>query len=295
MRNPWAVRVTREAVEPLPETSALLEVSARRLESLRRHASWRPAPVELPSQISPAAVVPPTDGAAFPETPSEARPSTDDEILRSAATLGIPWQRLLLEEIAAEQRLRRYLRELDEDCPLLAAAEVLSFSLLRSWRIRDQIESLACEARTSTVRGALRKLRIVFRRLTGLGDRKRVLLSEHLWFAYQRVLLLQQARRAAARSRGTMAERLALICSTAKCSYDDAAWAACLENSPRPGHRLEEAVRKVRDEGFLIPRAETEARALAELRRMIPRRPRRRRLVRPLSTPRRVPLPLDAF
>ena len=224
-------------------------------------------------------------------------PGSDDEIVRRADALGIPWRRVLLEEIEAEQRLRRYLAELGGECPLLEAADILSFSLLRSWRVRDRIESLACEARTSAVRGALRQLRVVFRRLTGVGDRKRMLLSEHLWFAYQRVLLLQRVRRAAARSRGTMPERLAYICTSARCSYDDAAWAACEEESPGRGHRLEQSVRKVREEGFLIPRAESEARALAELRRMVRmgRRPRRRKAVRPLSAPKRVPLPLGAF
>jgi hypothetical protein len=244
------------------------------------------------------AFVPPEAEAATRRPPAVLSPSAPDgEIVRRADALGIPWRRVLCEEIEAEQRLRKYLAELGGECPLLEAADVLSFSLLRSWRVRDRIESLACEARTSAVRGALRQLRLVFRRLTGAGDRRRMLLSEHLGFAYQRVLLLQRVRRAAARSRGTLPERLAFICTSARCSYDDAAWAACEEDSPSRGHRLERAVRKVREEGFLIPRAESEARALSELRRMVRMagRSRRRKTTRPLSSPRRVPLPLDAF
>ncbi len=80
--------------------------------------------------------------------------------------------------------------------------------------------------------------------------------------------MLQRVRRAAGRSRGTMAERLAFVCSTARCAFDDAAWALREEDSPLRGRRLEAAVRKVRDEGFLVPRAQTEARSLAELRRI---------------------------
>lgn len=278
MRSSWLVRetVTRESA---PEAAPWLEEGAGGGED-----------VLVSSDAEAATLRPP---AASPP------PGSEDEIVRRADALGIPWRRVLLEEIEAEERLRRYLAELGGECPLLEASDILSFSLLRSWRVRDRIESLACEARTSAVRGALRQLRVVFRRLTGAGDRKRMLLSEHLWFAYQRVLLLQRVRRAAARSRGTtsMPERLASICTSARCSYDDAAWAACEEEAPGRGHRLEQAVRKVREEGFLIPRAESEARALAELRRMVRvgRRPRRRKAARPISAPKRVPLPLDAF
>jgi len=278
MRSSWIVR----------------EAVAR--ESVPEAAPWP----GLGSADAEDALVSPEAEAATLRPPAALPPAgSDDEIVRRADALGIPWRRVLLEEMEAEQRLRRYLAELGGECPLLEAADILSFSLLRSWRVRDRIESLACEARTSAVRGALRQLRVVFRRLTGAGDRKRMLLSEHLWFAYQRVLLLQRVRRAAARSRGTasMPERLAFICTSARCSYDDAAWAACEEDSPGRGHRLERSVRKVREEGFLIPRAESEARALAELRRMVQtgRRPRRRKAAQPISAPKRVPLPLDAF
>ena len=223
------------------------------------------------------------------------------EILACAEALGIPWRRILLGEIDAEQRLRRYAGDLEKDGPLPAASTILSFSVLRSWRVRDEIETLACQAR-SAVRGAERRLRLVFRHLIGKEKREPVVLGQHFWFAYQRVLLLQRVRRAAARSRGatsmSMAERLAEVCARARCSFDDAAWAICQEDSPRRGQRLESAVRKVREEGFLVPRASTEARSLAELRRIARssphgrRRPSRAWPPDPVGKPRRVALPV---
>ena len=246
----------------------------------------------LPTDLLPAGEEEPAEDAAAPDAP----PGAAGDVLECARTLGIPWERILQEEIEAELRLRRYLPNLGRDCPLLPAARILSYSVFRSWRLRDQIESLACEARSASSRRALRTLRIVFRRLTGKGDGARPEGASDLWFAYQRVLLLLRVCRAAARTRGPLEERLARVCTAARCGYDDAAWAIESEDSAGRGHRLDAAVRKVRDEGFPIPRAESEARALAELRRMIRRRPRpRARNPRPLSDPRRVRVPLDAF
>jgi hypothetical protein len=232
--------------------------------------------------------------------PSEA--STPAQILECAEALCIPWRRILLGEIDSEQRLRRYVADVETRFSLRAAISILSFSLLKSWRIRDEIESLACQARGAANQGAVRQLRIVLQRLTGRGDRDQVALAEHLWFAYQRVLLLHRVRRAAARSSGTTAERLAFTCSRARCSFDDAAWAVCQEDSTGRGHRLDAAVCKVRDEGFLIPRAPTEARSLAELRRIVLSSPylqrRRRSRSAPRETaaaPRRVRLPFSTM
>jgi hypothetical protein len=250
----------------------------------------------------PAPLLPRT--AAAP-SPSPFVPTAGDaasEILRCAETLGIPWKRLLLAEIDAEQRLRRYLSDIEQDCPIPSVLKILSLSFLDSWRARDQIHSLACEARGASAPAAAKQLRVVFLAVAGKNDHDRIAFAEHLRFAYQRVLLLQRVRRAAARSRGTMAERLAFICSRARCCYDDAAWAVLEEDSPNRGDRFDGAVRKVREEGFLIPRAETEARSLAELRRIVsasPHLPRPRRSPDrpprlPLSAPRRVPLPASA-
>jgi hypothetical protein len=192
-----------------------------------------------------------------------------EQILGCAESLGIPWRRLLAEEIEAEQRLRRYLSDVEVERPLRSLLKLLPLSCLRSWRVRDRIERLASAARGAAVGDARRQLRIVFAELTGKGDSEKIAFAEHLWFAYQRILLLQRVRRAAAKSRGTSAERMAFVCSRERCSYDDATWALREEQSSRYGDRFDAAVRKVREEGFQIPRAATEARSLAELRRIV--------------------------
>jgi len=259
-----------------------------------RSASWL--------QAVPIAIIPNRDGDPVEFKPagvSEEGPPL--EILRYAETLGIPWRRLLLSEIEAEHRLRRHIADVRKDLPLRSAVTILSFSFLKSWRVRDRIEGFACRARGAADGGAIRQLRIVFQSLTGKADRAQIAFAEHLHFAHERILLLQRARRIAAKSRGTMSERLAFICSTACCSYDDAAWAILQEDSPRRGQRLDAAVRKVREEGFLIPREENEARSLASLRRIIRgsrHLARRRRTLRDsrdtVSMPRRVRLPVEA-
>jgi hypothetical protein len=135
-------------------------------------------------------------------------------------------------------------------------------------------------------RKARRQLRGEGASLQGNVHDGRTTLVEQLWFAYQRVLLLQRVSRAAARSRGDLAERLAFICERARCRPDDAAWAAALEDAPRRGHRLDAAVRKAREEGFQIPRAATEARACAALREMVRVSPLLSNGRRPTPTPR---------
>src|SRR5262245_36666897 len=227
--------------------------------------------------------------------PSESAPPA--EILRCAERLGIPWRRVLLAEIESEQRLRRHLADVDGDCTLSSALTILSFSFLQSWRVRDRVRTLA--TRTGEEAGpAARQLRAVFRRLTGRGDRGEPALTEHLWFAYQRVLLLQRVSRAAGRSRGETAERIAFVCSRTRCCFEDASWAVLREQSSPAENRLEAAVRRVREEGFLIPRAESEARSLSELRRLVRRFPRQsggqtaglRPSTHPVSAPHRLAL-----
>jgi hypothetical protein len=191
-------------------------------------------------------------------------------------------------------------RTLPVESALATALSILPSSFLRSWRVRDQIQAFSCEARGASFRSAIRELRAVFRCLVGQFGGRDSTFSGHQWLAYQRVLLLQRVCRAARQSRGTNAERMAFVCQKARCSFDDAAWALCLEGSPRPGHRLDAAVKKVRDEGFLFPRAATEARAFAKLRRIVrasPNPPARRAASLSshdrVSVPARVELPAD--
>src|SRR5262245_57008484 len=178
-------------------------------------------------------------------------------LIHWAETLGIPWKHILVDEIAAEERLRRYLADVEEEMPFDFVSKLLSSCFLRSWRVREQIESLAFEARTSSSPETAKRVRLVLDGLIGQSDGDKVAFAQHLWFAYQRILLLQRVRLAAAKSRGDLSERLAFICSTARCSYDDAAWALLEEDSPRRGHSLDAVVRKVREEGFRIPAAKT--------------------------------------
>lgn len=240
----------------------------------------------------------------FPVRAPAVRPPAEDpdrEILRAAGELGIPWQRLLRDEIAAEQILRRHAPVTGVEMPLATALSLLPSSFLKSWRIRDQIHNLSVEARGASFKAAIAQLRAVFRRLAGKAESGSGLYAGHIWLAYQRVLLLQRVCRAARRSSGSNAERLASICSRARCSFDDATWALCLEDSPRPGHRLDEAMRKVRQEGFQIPREATEARSFARLRRVARAAPAppsasrlRRRRRGSVGLPQRVELSSDA-
>jgi len=220
-------------------------------------------------------------------------PDASEEVLRRAEALAIPWTRILLAEIEAEEGLRRYLADVDEEWALESALAILPLTFFQSWRIRNRIQSLSFEARGRSPRDALRRLRLVSRRLVGTpaGDRPDFL--EHLRFAYERVLLLQRVCRAAARSRGSLEGRLAFVCSRTRCCYDDATWAVSQADSTRRGPSLEAAVQRVRAEGFRIPRAETAARSLAELRCLVRGAPPRvrRKAARPdVTTPQRVRL-----
>ena len=281
------LRSLRQGTGPLQ----LKRAQSRRKATSASPTALRPLPIEDDDRSS---------GSRFIPTATDPIP----EILRCAETFGIPWKQILIDEIAAEERLRRYIADVENECPLRSALKLLSSTFLRSWRIRQQIESLSLAARSAPMRDAIRQLRAVFSELVGRNENEKAAFALHLWFAYQRILLLQRVRRAAARSRGELSERLASICTAARCSYDDAAWAILEEESPRPGNRLDAAVRKVREEGFRIPQAKTEARSFAHLRRIVRASPhlssgRRSRgiLADPtlaFTSTRRIPLPVDA-
>src|SRR5262249_46592335 len=141
------------------------------------------------ASLSAAAVIPaPNLAAADPgDRPGSPRAATaadrPEEILACAETLGIPWRRLLAEEIEAEQRLRRYLSDVEEERPLRSLLKLLPFSCLRSWRVRDRIERLSSKARGASAPDARRQLRLVFTHLVGKNESDRIALAEHLWFA----------------------------------------------------------------------------------------------------------------
>jgi hypothetical protein len=227
--------------------------------------------------------------------PLDTTPESSSDLVRDAEALGVPWRRILREEIQTEKALRRYLEDVGGDWPLEAGMKILPGSFLKSWRMRDRLHGLWTRSRVAFDRKARRQLRGVVSSLLGKASDDRTTLAEHLWFAYQRVLLLQRVSRAAARSRGGWDERLAFICERARCRPDDAVWAAALEDAPRRGHRLDAAMRKARDEGFQIPRAATEARAFAALREMVRVSPLLSRARRATAAPRGVPSPSDRF
>jgi hypothetical protein len=269
----------------------------KREQSKREARSASPAALRLLPNENDGS----SSGSRFVPTATDPVPS----ILRCAETLAIPWKQIVVDEIEAEQVLRRFIADVENECPLRSALKLLPSSFLRSWRIRKQIESLSLAARSASIRDAIRQLRDVFSELVGRNENEKAAFALHLWFAYQRILLLQRVRRAASRSRGILSERLASICSAARCSYDDAAWALLEEESPRRGNRLDAAVRKVQEEGFRIPQAKTEARSFAQLRRIVRasahlsgRRQSRGILADPalaLTSTRRVPVPPDAL
>src|SRR5262245_58774444 len=177
-----------------------------------------------------------------------------EPVLVRAEMLGIPWRRLLTQEIATEERLREQVPDAPAECALEDAFEILSAEALRSWRVREQLETLAWQSRAS-VRGAERRLRALWRPAADevTPDSPAV---GRFDAAYRRILLLQRARRAAGRSVGTLAERLAFVCTTARCRFEDAEWALAEESVPKRGRRMESAVRKAREEGFFVPKGD---------------------------------------
>jgi hypothetical protein len=190
------------------------------------------------------------------------------DLLARATALEIPWERLLRREIAAETTIRAFFVEVNGSWPLWAALAALPFSPLHSWRVRDRLEALSSEARSVGCQTAARQLRAFFRHLCGKasGCASAPALARHLWFAYQRVLVLQRVGRAAHRTQGTHEERIDFVQSKTGCCRADAEWAIAREDQPSRSHLLDDAMRKARSEGFEIPHFPTEAKAFRRLR-----------------------------
>jgi hypothetical protein len=217
----------------------------------------------------------------------------DRQLLGVADALGIPWRRLLESEIHAERELKRCLGEVDPETPLWRVLAALQMSVLDSWKIRERIAALAWEARAgrgrrSRARGASRDLRILCDHLSGKRAREEGedLLVRHLEFAHRRVVELQEMARAAEKSRGAYAARVRRVVEQTGCLEADARWSVDRALAPRVRTIVEDAVGKARDEGFEIPRGETEFRSWMLLREFVdgvaqPRRPRRSPAARP--------------
>ena len=224
------------------------------------------------------------DGMTALEKVIEVRPMSDaapriagggQDVLAEAETLGIPWRAILSNEIFAEKILRDSVVNLDGDWPLACLFSLLPNSLLQSWRARERIHALSWEARVERSRAAAALLRSVFLHLAGKrapGAPIDYLLANHLGFAYQRVLQLLRISRAAERCKGTRAKRIEAVAGRTHCSSSDAAWAVDRADSRR-SHRLDDAMRRAREEGFELPVASSELIAFTRLKRFVQRRP----------------------
>jgi hypothetical protein len=188
-----------------------------------------------------------------------------------AEALGIPWRRILESEIDSERSLRRSLAGAAAEEPLWRILCALPSSALDSWRVRERVNAMACEARAGRAPAAARELVEVFDHLRGKrkdrGTSTR-LMARHFWLAYQRVQELVAAARAAERSRGDRAMRLKATVEASGCATADAEWALERSASSRRDHRVDDAVRRARSEGFEIPRAGTAFQSFVLLRKL---------------------------
>jgi hypothetical protein len=204
-----------------------------------------------------------------------------DDLLRDATALGIPWQRILAEEIRSERALRSCLSDVDDGWPLWPAFWILPLTLLNSWRVRERIQTMAWKASHEGCEGSARQLRALAAHLlgrrTGRGS-DAVLMARHLWFGYQRVLTLSRVCRAAEKAREAGEAAIEALRARTGCSRSDARWALERANSPARGHRLDDAMRRVRDEGFELPEDGSEVRAFRMLQRFVRSAPHLRRM-----------------
>jgi hypothetical protein len=198
-----------------------------------------------------------------------AEPSPD--VRAVAEALGIPWLRILESEIESERALRRLLGEAAADEPLWRILCALPSSALDSWRVRERVNALACEASAGRAPAAGRELKEVFDHLRGRRNGRRSsadLMARHFWFAYQRVQELVRAAGAADKARGDHAWRLRRTAEVSGCSAPDALWALDRAESSGRGHRLDDALARARSEGFEIPRAGTPLQSFVLLRKL---------------------------
>ena len=198
-----------------------------------------------------------------------AEPTPDVRAIAEA--LGIPWLRILESEIESERALRRLLGEAAVDEPLWRILCALPSSALDSWRVRERVNALACEASTGCAPRAGRELKEVFDHLSGKRNGRRSsadLMARHFWFAYQRILELVRAASAAEKARGDHAWRLRRTAEVSGCSASDALWALDRAESRGRGHVLDDAVARARSEGFEIPRGGTALQSFVLLRKL---------------------------
>ena len=207
------------------------------------------------------------------EAPVDGGEDDPRRVVEEAVALGIPWRRILRQEILAETMLQRFLGEPDPDLPLWRALCVLPGSFLHSWRVRASIERIAARA-ASGCNAARKELSALSDCLEGAGGRpgsRDLALARHRWFAYQRVLELRAVAECAGQL-GTNVPHLArAIEERTGCSRRDAQWALALGFSGGPVQALEKALARAREEGFDIPVSDNDRNAFLELRTLVRR------------------------
>lgn len=92
---------------------------------------------------------------------------------------------------------------------------------------------------------------------------------------------LQRIGRLAEKVKGELEERIASVVEKTGCSTTDAEWGVRRADSRRKSHCLDDAMRRVRHEGFELPQGETEFRAFRRLRRFVKSSPHLSRLESP--------------
>jgi len=193
-------------------------------------------------------------------------------LVEEAENLGIPWRDVLKREIHAEGTLQRFLGDQVQDLPLWRALSIIPNSLFHSWRVRELIDRLCHEASAEKSRAARRELTSLLDCLSWPRARRvteQMTLAKHYWFAYQRILELQTVALAAEECQSS-GERCRMdVSESTGCSRRDAEWAVARLTSPSRSHALDDAVARVREEGFEIPGAATEIQAFTRLRRFL--------------------------
>ena len=195
-------------------------------------------------------------------------------LIEQAEELGVPWREILSREIFAEGMLQRFLGSELGDFSLWRAVSILPDTLFHSWRVRALLDRLCWEASAQGSRAARRELDSLLNCLAGVRSRRvtrEATLAKHYWFAYHRVLELQGVALAAEKCRAPADQRVAEVCESTAASRRDAEWAVARLAAQTRSHALDDAMARAREEGFEIPRAETELRAFSRLRRFVSR------------------------
>lgn len=212
--------------------------------------------------------------AFFENERSPGRKADALRLIDQAEALGVPWKQVLEREILAEGMLQRFLGAPIRDLPLWRALAVIPASLFHSWRVRETVDKLCHEASTEGSRAARKELATLIESVSGPHARRaarRIALSKHYRFAYDRILELQAVALAAEEARAPGFERVGEVREATGCSRADAEWAVARLTSPERTHALDSAVRRARDEGFEIPAAPSEIQAFARLKRFVSR------------------------